>query len=344
MMTGGLATLLYNTTDEIQFLTLQPEIFFFLLLPPIIFEAGYSLNKTSFFTNFWSISLYAVVGTIISTFIIGYVVFMLGKAGIVDINSDSPMEAMLFGALLSSIDPVATLSILGNPSLRVKPLLYSLVFGESVLNDAVSIVLFKTFYSFAEHPRVEDYPGQDILLVMGQFTLICIGAVVVGIGIGLICSFVCKNTSLSKYPEYEIILLFVCAYGSYSFAEAVGSSGIMSLFFCGIVLSHYNINNLSPTSRITSHYIFKSLASMSEFLVYLYIGLGLFTVHVREFSFGFFVLTLLICILSRFFNIFPLSTALNFGRKETISWRMMTMQWFAGLRGAISFVLVRKLC
>jgi sodium/hydrogen exchanger 8 len=340
MMAGTLTTIIYPSTEEIQFLTLQPDIFFFILLPPIIFEAGYSVNKSSFFTNFWSIMLYAVAGTVISTFIIGYVVFGMGKLGMVNIDTRTPMEAMLFGALLSSIDPVATLSILGNPSLHCNALLYNLVFGESVLNDAVAIVLFKTFYSFVEHVRVESYPGENSVLAMGQFTLICVGSTLAGVFIALICSFVCKRTSLKQYPEYEIAILFICAYGSYSFAEAVGASGIMSLFFCGIVLSHYNMNNLSATSRLTSHYIFKTLASISEFLVYLYIGMGLCTGQLKHFNILFFLCTLIACIISRFFNIFPLSLLLNFGRKEYISLRVQLMQWFAGLRGAISFVLV----
>ena len=56
---------------------------------------------------------------------------------------------MLFGALISAVDPVATLAIIGNPELNCEPLLYSLVFGESVLNDAVSIVLFQSFVAFS---------------------------------------------------------------------------------------------------------------------------------------------------------------------------------------------------
>jgi sodium/hydrogen exchanger 8 len=49
----------------------------------------------------------------------------------------------MFASLLSAVDPVATLAILGDENINADPLLYSLVFGESVLNDAVSIVLFK---------------------------------------------------------------------------------------------------------------------------------------------------------------------------------------------------------
>jgi sodium/hydrogen exchanger 8 len=70
--------------------------------------------------------------------------------GWIEIDTSSPLEALLFGALISAVDPVATLSILGNPELNLDPLLYSLVFGESVLNDAVAIVLFNTFLKVLE--------------------------------------------------------------------------------------------------------------------------------------------------------------------------------------------------
>lgn len=126
------------------------ELFFFLILPPIIFEAGYNVKKKEFFSNFFTISLYAVIGTIISTLIIGYSVYLLGLMGIASIDTSSPLEALLFGALISAIDPVATLSILGSPDINADPVCYSLVFGESVLNDAVAIVLFKTFEGFKE--------------------------------------------------------------------------------------------------------------------------------------------------------------------------------------------------
>ena len=148
VLIGGLAKLLSPSQEEMDFLSFEPELFFFLLLPPIIFEAGYSLRKKSFFANFWTISLFAIGGTLVSTFIIGYSIYFVGLMDIVDIDKSSPMEALMFGALISAVDPVATLSIMGNPEINCDPLLYSLVFGESVLNDAVAIVLFNTFSSF----------------------------------------------------------------------------------------------------------------------------------------------------------------------------------------------------
>ena len=180
MLVGGVASSLNDNAAELDFLQFDPETFFFLLLPPIIFEAGYTLKRKNFFRNITTILLFAVVGTLISTFLVGcvcrcrrllrctpaalpalllpavlplhshpapprYLTFGIGKAGVVDIDTDSPLEALLFGALISAVDPVATLSIMGSAELNCDPLLYSLVFGESVLNDAVAVVLFRTF-------------------------------------------------------------------------------------------------------------------------------------------------------------------------------------------------------
>ena len=341
IVAGGMAKLLYPSKAELDFLTLQPEVFFFLFLPPIIFEAGYSLEKTSFFSNFWSISLFAVFGTLISTVVVGYLVYWLGQSGMVTIDTDSPIEALLFGALLSAIDPVATLSIMGNPDLHVNPLLYSLVFGESVLNDAIAVVVFKTLYKYVEHNHHQTFAGQDFLTMFGEFIGICVGSLLVAVLFGLICSFVCKHTFLSKYPEYEIGLMFLCAYGCYSFAESIEASGILSIFCCGIILSHYNERNLSSASQLTLHYVLKTLAAMSEFIVYLYVGMGIFTGRVKDYHFVFFLWTSLFCVIGRFFNIFPLSLIANRGRKHVISINMQLVQWFSGLRGAIAFVLVR---
>lgn len=338
IIVGGLARAVYPSTEELHFLSFEPELFFFLLLPPIIFEAAYSLETKSFFANFWTISLFAVFGTIISTFVIGYLVYLLGKNGIVEIDTSSPMEALVFGALISAVDPVATLSIMGNPELNCEPLLYSLVFGESVLNDAVAIVLFKTFMKFYESD--EEFDGNTIPVIMVDFTICSLGSVIVGVCIGLACSYLCKHTRMRLYPEYEISLLFLFAYGSYSFAESIELSGIMSLFFCGIVLSHYNRYNLSPTSQITAHNIFKSMAVLSEYFVFLYIGMGLFTGRYTQINFLFFFLCTIFCLVARLFNIFPLSFIANWGRKETIPLKMQVVMWFAGLRGAIAFALV----
>lgn len=336
LVAGCLVKLIAPTKAELSFLSLEPDLFFFLFLPIIIFEAAFTLKKKEFFANFWTISLFAVVGTAISTFIIGYFVYFLGWLRLVTIDMSGPLEALIFGSLISSIDPVATLSIMGRSN--CDPLLYSLIFGESVLNDAIAIVLFNTFIEYRN--KGELFTHNDIPMFMVRFIGVSLGSILSGIFIGLLCSLICKNTEIRKYPQLEIIIIFLFAYGSYSLSEALYLSGIMSLFFCGMILSHYNSNNLSSTSQISTHAIITALASLSETLVFLYIGMGFFTGKFKHWHFFFIILCCLGCAIGRAINIFPLSFFANFARKKKITMEMQVVMCFAGLRGAVSFALV----
>uniref|UniRef100_A0A7S1TVF8 Sodium/hydrogen exchanger n=1 Tax=Phaeomonas parva TaxID=124430 RepID=A0A7S1TVF8_9STRA len=338
---GGLIKAFNPGDEELDFLSFDPEIFYFLLLPPIIFEAGFTLRKKRFFSNLATILMFAVGGTVVSTFVVGFLTFACGKSGIIEIATEDPLEALLFGALISAVDPVATLSIMGSAELNCDPLLYSLVFGESVLNDAVAIVLFRIFSKFQASGQA--FNEASLALVMSEFLGVSIGSVFCGVLIGLICSYVCKHTLISAHPHYEIAILFLFAYGSYALAELVALSGIMSLFFSGITLSHYNSYNLSTTSRITSEVTFKALATVSEFFVYLYMGMGIFTGRYRSWNFTFVFLAIIFCLLGRLFNIFPFSFAANLFRRQRIPLRMQIVIWFAGLRGAIAFALSQNM-
>ncbi|KFO35882.1 Sodium/hydrogen exchanger 8 [Fukomys damarensis] len=125
---------LANWKEEEMF---RPNMFFLLLLPPIIFESGYSLHKGNFFQNIGSIALFAVFGTAISAFVVGGGIYFLGQADV--ISKLNMTDSFAFGSLISAVDPVATIAIFN--ALHVDPVLNMLVFGESILNDAVSIVL-----------------------------------------------------------------------------------------------------------------------------------------------------------------------------------------------------------
>ena len=94
LIVGGLVRLGYPSVEELHFLSFPSEIFFFILLPPIIFEAAYSFNKRDFFANIWTIALFAVFGTIISTFVIGYLVYGLALLDVIRIDTSSPMQVI----------------------------------------------------------------------------------------------------------------------------------------------------------------------------------------------------------------------------------------------------------
>jgi len=340
---GGIVTFFLEDLTLYEF---SPELFFFVLLPPIIFEAGYSLKRKSFFDNIGAITMYAMFGTIISTFIVGYLTYTLGRLGVVKgIDTSNPMEQLLFGALISAVDPVATLSIMGSPELQCNELLYSLVFGESVLNDAIAIVLFKTFYKYYD-PDAPNFTRSDIGVALLAFLMMTILSICVGVFLGLVTSYIYKHTSISRFPHLETTLLFLFCYCCYATAEALELSGIMALFFNGIVLSHYNSYNLSDDSRHVTEKIFETLATVTETIVFLYMGMGVFTGKFKNWNIVFAILAFLFCVIGRAANIFPLSWLANRSRKrasERITWKMQLVLWFAGLRGAIAFALAENM-
>ncbi|PAV58757.1 hypothetical protein WR25_10822 isoform P [Diploscapter pachys] len=114
----------------------SPEVFFNLILPPIIFNAGYSLKKRHFFRNIGSILAFVFIGTTVSALATGFLMLILTKTFGMGF---SMQELFFFGSLISATDPVTVISIF--TELRVEADLFALVFGESALNDAVAIVL-----------------------------------------------------------------------------------------------------------------------------------------------------------------------------------------------------------
>uniref|UniRef100_F1KZZ2 Sodium/hydrogen exchanger 6 n=1 Tax=Ascaris suum TaxID=6253 RepID=F1KZZ2_ASCSU len=122
----------------------SPEIFFNILLPPIIFNAGYSLKKRHFFRNIGSILAFVFIGTTVSSLVTGLLMFVFCW---VFSLSFSLKEMFFFGSILSATDPVTVLAVFQD--MRVEADLFALVFGESVLNDAVAIVLSSSIDSFS---------------------------------------------------------------------------------------------------------------------------------------------------------------------------------------------------
>jgi solute carrier family 9 (sodium/hydrogen exchanger), member 8 len=212
------------------------------------------------------------IGAMVSTFVVGLGTWYAAHLGLISaIDKSNPMEALLFGALISAVDPVATLSILGNAELDCDRLLYSLVFGESVLNDAIAIGLFKVFAVYYD-PAGPDWSEADVPAAVLQFLAVSLLSIVVGVALGLLASAVYKHTDLHLFPNLETSLLFLFCYLCYAVGEAVKLSGIMALFFQGMVLSHYNSYNLSETAHVASESIFQTLATVAETAVFLYMG------------------------------------------------------------------------
>lgn len=133
---------------------------------------------------------YAVLGTFISALTFGLGTYFLVLLHIISPShmGGAPfVESLMYGAAISSIDPVATLAVLAQAD--VPPLLYNLVFGESVLNDAVAIVLFRSLSAYTDAP----FGLLTLPAVLLRFCMLAAGSLVIGVGVALACAFLLKR-------------------------------------------------------------------------------------------------------------------------------------------------------
>lgn len=309
----------------------SPTAFFLVLLPPIIFESGYNLHKGNFFQNIGSILLFAIVGTAISAFVIGAGIYLLGLAQVV--YKLSFVESFAFGSLISAVDPVATVAIFH--ALDVDPVLNMLVFGESILNDAVAIVL-TTAVLDSNDPLMST--GEAILSAINRFWLMFFASAGIGVLFALVSALLLKHVDLRKNPSLEFGMMLVFTYAPYVLAEGIHLSGIMAILFCGIVMSHYTHFNLSTVTQVTMQQTMRTLAFIAETCVFAYLGLAIFSFRHRVEP-ALVVWSIVMCLLGRAANIFPLALLCNKFREHKITKKMMFIMWFSGLRGAISYAL-----
>ncbi|XP_036706943.1 sodium/hydrogen exchanger 9 isoform X1 [Balaenoptera musculus] len=322
-------------------MTFDPEIFFNVLLPPIIFHAGYSLKKRHFFQNLGSILTYAFLGTAISCIVIGLIMYGFVKAMVYADqlkNGDFHFtDCLFFGSLMSATDPVTVLAIFHE--LHVDPDLYTLLFGESVLNDAVAIVLTYSIsiYSPKENPNAFD--AAAFFQSVGNFLGIFAGSFAMGSAYAVVTALLTKFTKLCEFPMLETGLFFLLSWSAFLSAEAAGLTGIVAVLFCGVTQAHYTYNNLSLDSKMRTKQLFEFMNFLAENVIFCYMGLALFTFQNHIFNALFILGAFLAIFVARACNIYPLSFLLNLGRKHKIPWNFQHMMMFSGLRGAIAFAL-----
>merc|ERR1712071_332363 len=143
---------------------------------------------------------------------------------------------------------------------------------------------------------------------------------------------------MGKNPSLEFGMMLVFTYLPYALAEGIHLSGIMAILFCGIVMSHYTHYNLSPITQITMKQTMRTIAFTAETAVFAYLGLGIFSFPHR-FEPALIVWSIILCLLGRLVNIFPLLAVVNRFREHKITKKMMFIMWFSGLRGAIAYAL-----
>mmetsp|Transcript_29234 Transcript_29234/g.44218 ORF Transcript_29234/g.44218 Transcript_29234/m.44218 type:complete len:559 (+) Transcript_29234:28-1704(+) len=305
------------------------EWFLRIMVPPIVFEAALRIDKRSFNRHIVPIVMYAVIGTVMATMITAFILHagsFYGKCGTIPV-----VESLTFGALISSIDPIAVLSVLSNMGLSDTDTIYVVIFGESLLNDGVALVLYETLVHFLDESLVIDQ--EAVFWAIVHFFVVAFGSLCIGIGSGLASAAYYYLMQGCQNGITEVLLFFCWAFIPYYVSDGIGWSGIVTVVATGFVMDLYVVGqpemaaadlsqkrkklnlfstkgHLSAFSKSHVHFVAELLAAVMETAIFAYLGLFLFsyryhwnTVHI--------VLAILACVVSRAIMIPSLSFLAN---------------------------------
>ncbi|XP_028923867.1 sodium/hydrogen exchanger 2-like isoform X4 [Ornithorhynchus anatinus] len=328
LVTGGIIFALNDKSPPV----MDSDIFFLYLLPPIVLDAGYFLPSRPFFENLGAILLYAVAGTLWNALGVGLSLHAVCRVPAFGLRDVPLLHNLWFGSLIAAVDPVAVLSVF--EEIHVNEKLHVLVFGESLLNDAVTVVLYKLFKSFSERPSI--HVG-DVVAGAGQFLLVGIGGVLVGLLFGVTAAFTTRFTEPIRV--IEPLFVFLYSYLSYLTAEMFHLSGIVAIIACATSMKSYVEANISQKSHTTVKYFLKMWSSVSETLIFIFLGVSTVGDN-HEWSWPYIGFTVLFCLIWRALGVLVLTFFVNKFHVNTVTPKDQFIIAYGGLRGAICFSLV----
>ena len=177
-------------------------------------------SQGNFFRHIGTILTFAFAGTFISALVLGLILFLWTRIPL-DGFKINFVEAMSVGATLSATDPVTILAIFD--TYKVEPKLYTLIFGESILNDAVAIVLFETAQKYKD--GAESLGILSLFEAFGIFFGVFFGSLFIGVTVGIAVSLMLKFTYVRRFPKTESCLIILTAYLTYFLSNAIHMSG-----------------------------------------------------------------------------------------------------------------------
>eukprot|EP00934_Nitzschia_sp_Nitz4_P000400 Nitzschia sp. Nitz4//scaffold149_size55946//29087//30935//NITZ4_006596-RA/size55946-augustus-gene-0.101-mRNA-1//-1//CDS//3329536815//400//frame0 len=292
-------------------LSFPNKVFFLALLPPILFNSGYQLQRELFYRHLNPILLYSALGTLISGLVTGSSLYGLKTLGAFGNFDPTFLELLTFGALIAATDTVSVLGILQEK--RVDPHLFSLVFGESALNDAVAIVLFHTFSSLLGDNMDDDDDmslGRTIFGILVDFMYQSLGSPALGIVFAFGIATLFKWVDLRNNETVELSLFILLMYFPFLLAEECLLSGIVAIFFAGMSARRYIEPNVSDHTKKNAEVIFHLASYLAETCIFLELGLSVFGLS-GSFQWRYIGCAVVATLFGRALSVYPISFAFN---------------------------------
>ena len=312
--------------NSIDFKTVLLDI----MLSFLLFAGALHTNFQQLKIHRGPIIAFATLGTVLSTFLSGTIVYYLIQVIGFDVNF---IYCLLFGALISPTDPIAVLGIMkkvGAPKkLEIK------IVGESLFNDGVGVVIFLTIYQIAKG-------GADISAL--DITQLFLVEVVGGLGLGLLLGWITFKLlkSIDDYPT-EVILTLAVVMGGSLLAQKLHVSAPLAMVAAGLLIGTDNVRSKSM-SEMTELYLDKFWELIDVLLnavLFVMIGMELLvlTFNSSYLVAGFIAIPLLL--LARYISLLP-PTKLYAKKLDFVPRTNLIMTW-GGLRGGISIALALTL-
>jgi NhaP-type Na+/H+ or K+/H+ antiporter len=209
---------------------------------------------------------------------------------------------------------------------------------------ACSAIVAFTLFQHLIREGTSDVTFHDAGIIISKVFGIGLGSVGLAAVVCFTSAFLLKQAdpALRQYPSYEISIVLLSAYLSYVAADLAGLSGIVALFFSGVLMSHYHLYNIADESATALRHLLSTASFMAENFVFIYMGVSVVAYsEYLTWDWGFILVNMVAILVARMFNTFPMCMLANLGRPENdkIQWSYMFVIWFAGLRGAIAFAL-----
>jgi monovalent cation/hydrogen antiporter len=268
LVLGGLAL---SFTQIFSHITIDPELIFFIFLPPLLYEAAWQTSWKDFWKWRRVIMSFAFPIVIITSSVVAFASTAL-------IPGFTLALGFLLGGIVSPPDAISATTIMRQ--VKAPRILVSVAEGESLLNDASSLIVFR----FA---LVSIVTGQfHFSHAMGTFVIVVVMGTLIGLVTGLI--FYAMYRWLPTTPSIEIVLSFLAPYCMYYLAERFHFSGVLAVVAGGLLLSSKRHMMLTYQGRVQGSNVWTTIGFLLNGLVFMLIGLELpaITSGVEEVSLG----------------------------------------------------------
>lgn len=328
LVLGGLALSFTKTFSSI---TIDPELIFFIFLPPLLYEAAWQTSWKEFWKWRRVILSFAFPIVILTSCVVALASYAL-------IPGFTLALGFLLGGIISPPDAISATTIMRQ--VKAPKILVSVTEGESLLNDASSLIVFR--FALAAVITGQFHFSQ----AAGNFFLVIIMGTLTGLLIGYV--FYAIHRWLPTTPSIEIVLSFLAPYCMYYFAERFHFSGVLAVVAGGLLLSGKRHTMLSYQGRVQGSNVWSTIGFVLNGFVFLLIGLQLplITSKVEGVSLGqaiwYGLAISIVLIITRLLSTLGAAAFTRFiGRFITVAdpnpgWKIPVIFGWAGMRGVVS--------